>query len=148
VAVPEERFLSTEEVAERLQVDEQTVRRWIKSGKLEAFKPGREWRISPAAFEALLESYSSPKAETRFERFLAEARDKSRDELVRRNIDLADRLKELAEDPAGLPRKLGGQAHPGETGRHLRELAEAADEAHAVAQALAERTAKEVSAIA
>lgn len=58
----EERFLSTEEVAERLQVDEQTVRRWIKSGKLEAFKPGREWRISPAAFEALLASYSSPKA--------------------------------------------------------------------------------------
>ncbi len=62
VAAQEERFLSTEEVAERLQVDEQTVRRWIKSGKLEAFKPGREWRISPAAFDALLASYSSPKA--------------------------------------------------------------------------------------
>jgi excisionase family DNA binding protein len=61
VAAPEERLLTTEEVAERLQVDEQTVRRWIKSGKLEAFKPGREWRISPAAFEALLENYSSPK---------------------------------------------------------------------------------------
>lgn len=58
---PEDRLLSTEEVAERLQVDEQTVRRWIKSGKLEAFKPGREWRIPPTAFEALLESYSSPK---------------------------------------------------------------------------------------
>ena len=58
-----ERFLSTEEVAERLQVDEQTVRRWIKSGKLEAFKPGREWRIAPAAFEALLESYGSPKVQ-------------------------------------------------------------------------------------
>ncbi len=57
----EERFLSTEEVAERLQVDEQTVRRWIKSGKLEAVKPGREWRIPPGAFEALLESYRSPK---------------------------------------------------------------------------------------
>ena len=62
MAAPEERFLSTEEVAERLQVDEQTVRRWIKSGKLEAVKPGREWRIPPSAFEALLESYSSPKA--------------------------------------------------------------------------------------
>jgi excisionase family DNA binding protein len=61
----EERFLSTEEVAERLQVDEQTVRRWIKSGKLEAVKPGREWRIPPTAFEALLESYSSPKAPRR-----------------------------------------------------------------------------------
>jgi excisionase family DNA binding protein len=61
VAATEARFLSTEEVAERLQVDEQTIRRWIKSGKLEAVKPGREWRIPPTAFEALLESYSSPK---------------------------------------------------------------------------------------
>lgn len=59
----EERFLSTEEVAERLQVDEQTIRRWIKFGKLEAFKPGREWRIPPAALEALQASYSSPKAQ-------------------------------------------------------------------------------------
>jgi excisionase family DNA binding protein len=63
VTALEERFLSTEEVAERLQVDEQTVRRWIKSGKLEAVKPGREWRIPPGAFEALLESYRSPKAQ-------------------------------------------------------------------------------------
>lgn len=61
MASPEERFLSTEEVAERLQVDEQTVRRWIKSGKLEAFKPGREWRIHAVALEALLETYSSSK---------------------------------------------------------------------------------------
>ncbi len=60
---PEERLLSTEEVAETLQVDEQTVRRWIKSGKLEAFKPGREWRIRPAALVALLETHSSPKAQ-------------------------------------------------------------------------------------
>lgn len=64
MAAAEERFLSTEEVAERLQVDEQTVRRWIKSGKLDAVKPGREWRIPPASFEALLESYSSPKSST------------------------------------------------------------------------------------
>ena len=63
--VPEERFLSTEEVAERLQVDEQTVRRWIKHGKLEAFKPGREWRISPAALDALLASYASKKGRSR-----------------------------------------------------------------------------------
>ncbi len=62
MAAPEEQFLSTEEVAERLQVDEQTVRRWIKSGKLKAVKPGREWRIPPAAFEALLENHGSPKA--------------------------------------------------------------------------------------
>ncbi len=62
--ISENRFLSTEEVAERLRVDEQTVRRWIKHGKLEAFKVGRAWRISPAALEALLESHSSPKSQT------------------------------------------------------------------------------------
>ncbi len=66
--ISENRFFSTEEVAERLRVDEQTVRRWIKHGKLEAFKIGRAWRISPAALEALLESHSSPKAMTLRER--------------------------------------------------------------------------------
>jgi excisionase family DNA binding protein len=68
VVISENRFLSTEEVAKRLRVDEQTVRRWIKHGKLEAFKIGRAWRISPAALEALLESHSSPKAMTLRER--------------------------------------------------------------------------------
>lgn len=72
--MPEGRFLSTEEVAERLQVDEQTVRRWIKSGKLEAVKPGREWRIPPAAFEALLETYSSPKDQAPLQLELEEQR--------------------------------------------------------------------------
>ena len=71
MAAAEERFLSTEEVADRFQVDEQTVRRWIKSGKLEAFKPGREWRIPPAALETLVESYSSPKEQSPLPDFLA-----------------------------------------------------------------------------
>ncbi len=111
VAAQEERFLSTEEVAERLQVDEQTVRRWIKSGKLEAFKPGREWRISPAAFDALLASYSSPKAPRdtrtgderlrdriapRIERL--ERKNPGEEELSRRVIELESRLSDLKED--------------------------------------------------
>lgn len=58
----EDRFLNTEEVADMLQVDEQTIRRWIKSGKLQAFKPGREWKIPQSALDSLVENYSSPKA--------------------------------------------------------------------------------------
>ena len=52
----EERFLSLEDVAERLQVSDRTVRRWVKDGKLAAYKPGREWRIRPSDFEEFLET--------------------------------------------------------------------------------------------
>jgi excisionase family DNA binding protein len=52
----EDRFLSLEDVAERLQVSDRTVRRWVKDGKLDAYKPGREWRIRPSDLEDFLES--------------------------------------------------------------------------------------------
>jgi excisionase family DNA binding protein len=55
-------MLSRQEVAERLHVSDQTVRRWIKSGKLAAYKPGLEWRIHPSDLEAFLEERSFPKA--------------------------------------------------------------------------------------
>ncbi len=61
----EEQMLSLEEVAERLQVSGQTVRRWIKSGRLVAYKPGLGWRIRPSDLEAFLETRSSPKASSR-----------------------------------------------------------------------------------
>ena len=37
--------LTTEEVAEQLQVSEVTVRRWIQQGKMRAAKLGKSWRI-------------------------------------------------------------------------------------------------------
>ena len=132
----EERFLSTEEVAERLQVDEQTIRRWIKSGKLEAVKPGREWRIFPGAFEALLERYSSPKAPSTL----------TASELEQRRSELTERVIALSGDPVGLPQKLGGVASPSEKARHLRELGEVADELHAVARELGVLESKKVTA--
>ncbi len=58
--VSEEKLLSTAEVGERVGVDEQTVRLWIKKGKLEALKVGRGWRIPRSALEAFLEN--APKA--------------------------------------------------------------------------------------
>src|SRR4051794_25159882 len=62
MAASEEQMLSLEEVAERLQVSDQTVRRWIKSGRLSAYKPGLEWRIRPKDLEAFLETRSYPKS--------------------------------------------------------------------------------------
>lgn len=38
-------FLTPREVSDLLRVSTQTVRRWIKEGKLPAYKVGRAWRI-------------------------------------------------------------------------------------------------------
>lgn len=37
--------LTTKQLAEFLQVSDQTVKRAIKAGKLKAFKIGKDWRI-------------------------------------------------------------------------------------------------------
>ncbi len=63
MADQEGRFEGVEEIAERLLVDPQTVRRWIKSGKLKAYKPGREYRIKSTDLEEFLETREvDPKA--------------------------------------------------------------------------------------
>jgi excisionase family DNA binding protein len=41
-------------IAEELGVDVQTVRRWIQSGKLRGFKPGKEYRVREADLEEFL----------------------------------------------------------------------------------------------
>ena len=59
----EERHRSLSEVAGLMGVSERTVRRWIKSGKLRAYKPGRDYRIPESAIRELVEeSEISPKA--------------------------------------------------------------------------------------
>ena len=54
----EERWLTVADIAERLQVDEQTVRRWIRDGRLVARQLGGKagYRIRPTDFEAYLEA--------------------------------------------------------------------------------------------
>ena len=39
-------LLTIAEVADRLRVDQKTIRRWIDAKELPAFKLGRQWRIS------------------------------------------------------------------------------------------------------
>lgn len=50
----DESYKSIEEVAELLNVSYQTIREMVVSGKLKAFKVGRQWRIK----ESELEKYS------------------------------------------------------------------------------------------
>jgi excisionase family DNA binding protein len=47
-------FRDVHGIADELGVDVQTVRRWIHSGKLKAFKPGKEYRIREADLEEFL----------------------------------------------------------------------------------------------
>ena len=62
----EERHLSLSEAARRLDISERTARRWIKSGKLRAYKPGRDYWIPGSAIkEVVEESKVLPKEESR-----------------------------------------------------------------------------------
>ena len=53
----EETYYTVDEVAARLRVDPQTVRRWLREGRLPGVKPGGDkagWRIAGADVAALL----------------------------------------------------------------------------------------------
>jgi excisionase family DNA binding protein len=61
-----EEFLSPEAVGERLGISVYTVRRWIKTGQLRAFKPGKEYRIQASDLEEFLRAREvRPKAPRR-----------------------------------------------------------------------------------
>jgi excisionase family DNA binding protein len=58
-----EEHLSLADAAERMGISERTARRWIKSGKLRAYKPGRDYWIPESALTELVEeSKVNPKA--------------------------------------------------------------------------------------
>jgi len=59
----EERHLSLSEAAAALDISERTAYRWVKSGKLRAYKPGRDYWIPESAVrEVVEESKVRPKA--------------------------------------------------------------------------------------
>jgi len=49
-------FYSVEKVAEMLDLHPQTIRRWIKEGKLKATKPGQSYKIRKEDLEELLKN--------------------------------------------------------------------------------------------
>ncbi len=60
----EERYLSLAEACEVLGKSERTLYRWIKSGKLKAYKPGRDYEIPESAIREMRErSEVYPKAQ-------------------------------------------------------------------------------------
>ena len=95
----EERHLSLGEVAGLLSVSERTVRRWIKSGKLKAYKPGRDYRIPESAVRQFVEeSEVYPKGlvpPSLFNGLREERRDPDPDELnaIEKLIAFCDQLE-------------------------------------------------------
>ncbi len=47
-------LLTIADVAERLRVNAKTVRRWIATGELPAYKVGRQWRVAEGDLWAFL----------------------------------------------------------------------------------------------
>jgi len=58
--VAEER-LSLREAADALGITEQTARRWVRSGKLKSYQPGKKYLIPQSAIEELLRGDEAPK---------------------------------------------------------------------------------------
>jgi excisionase family DNA binding protein len=56
-----EKLLTVPEVAEQLSVTEETVRRWLRDGRLQGLRLSRKagWRIRPEALAAMLEGYET-----------------------------------------------------------------------------------------
>lgn len=54
--MPHDRYQTVQELAERLEVAEATVRQWIKSGELRAIDIGKGWRIADADLERFLKT--------------------------------------------------------------------------------------------
>jgi excisionase family DNA binding protein len=112
----EERHFSLSDVAIGLRVSERTVRRWIKSGKLRAYKPGRDFRIPESAVRELIEEGEvSPKAraaqlleptlddvlaDERLARATGEFVERVRTYIAERVANYELRLRQAEEDPA------------------------------------------------
>lgn len=52
--MPHDRYQTVQELAERLEVAEATVRQWIKAGLLRAIDIGKGWRIADTDLELFL----------------------------------------------------------------------------------------------
>lgn len=57
--MPRDAYQTVKEVADRLKVNEATVRRWIKDGDLRAIDIGKGWRISDSDLEGFLATNST-----------------------------------------------------------------------------------------
>lgn len=54
-------FLTVEEVGERLKIHPESVRDWLRTGKLKGLKAGRQWRITERALDTFLHESTKDK---------------------------------------------------------------------------------------
>lgn len=54
-----EEFYTAEELAEKLRVNIMTIYRYIKAGKIKAYKFGKEFRVEKSEFESFLKKSST-----------------------------------------------------------------------------------------
>ena len=54
--MPQDRYQTVQELAQRLEVAEATVRQWIKSGELRGINIGKGWRIADVDLERFLQA--------------------------------------------------------------------------------------------
>jgi excisionase family DNA binding protein len=62
--IPQKDLLDAEDVASYLDINQQTVWRWCREGRLPCLKIGKEWRIRRAALEDFVERSELPKSLT------------------------------------------------------------------------------------
>lgn len=57
MAPDEQEWLTPEEVAQRLKINEQTIRKWLREGRLRGSLLGRVWRVSPTALTEFMQAH-------------------------------------------------------------------------------------------
>lgn len=57
------KYLSPEQIAERLNVSSQSVRAWLRKGKLKGVRAGRLWRVLESELEIFLKGGKGEQAE-------------------------------------------------------------------------------------
>jgi len=57
--MPQDRYQTVQDVADRMKVSEATVRHWIKEGGLRAIDIGKGWRISDADLRDFLRRHET-----------------------------------------------------------------------------------------
>ncbi len=55
----EPKLLTPAQIAEAFQLNESTITRWLRKGRLRGFKVGKEWRVSTADLDAFLEEQAN-----------------------------------------------------------------------------------------
>jgi excisionase family DNA binding protein len=100
----EEERMTLQEAAVELGLSEVTARRWVKSGKLRAFQPGRRYLIPRSAVEGLLRPAVGPPSldatDEEFGRMLTEADENQLGEMKR---DLSGHLPKGGTPPLPQP---------------------------------------------